>query len=466
MLPSNLHYGGNRNESSMARSYTSMLYPNGSLDNYKSGTVCTILIPTRQNLTLCTTESVLNFNATIIGTDNTNFRFDSCGAHGFIQRIRIYHGSNLLEDIDNYNMLAKEIFDLQVSTDASQGKYSILAGTRQDLITKINGTAAGAAFPAQNLSANYINSGMLMQARTAPQPLNNDLSAGNNTRNFSITLISILGTLCNANYLPLFAMTSSDIRLEITFVSNPRMAGCSQSAITDFQIDKVSYIGSFIELSDSAMGIIAGSLKGKLMKFTTNSYANYTYAQAVNTNTQINFNIAAKYMSLKSLIVSTRDSNAGVSVNGYYPLSSCLFNLNSYQFKIGNLSVPTIPPNTVSQMFGELIRTFGSMSDINYQPSIDIQSYSILVPTSSSSSTIFDGSVNSGSFYIGLDLENYQGSSASGTNYVGYNTTNDNIYLQLYYGSMSTPIDSMRFDAFAMFDQELIFENGVCYRSF
>ena len=54
--------------------------------------------------------------------------------------------ANLLQDIDNYGMLAKIFFDLQVSTDASYGKFNVLAGTRNDTYLNLaNITTADAA---------------------------------------------------------------------------------------------------------------------------------------------------------------------------------------------------------------------------------------------------------------------------------------------------------------------------------
>jgi hypothetical protein len=60
---------------------------------YNLGDTMTINIPTRANLVTCTTESYLKFTANFTNTTAGNSaRFDSCGAHGLIQRIRVWHG--------------------------------------------------------------------------------------------------------------------------------------------------------------------------------------------------------------------------------------------------------------------------------------------------------------------------------------------------------------------------------------
>jgi hypothetical protein len=60
----------------------------------------------------------------------------------------------------------------------------------------------------------------------------------------------------------------------------------------------------------------------------------------------------------------------------------------------------------------------GSMSDINYQPSIDISSYTgdlitgDLIVANNDTATV-KSNVNSNSFYVGLDLENFPTSDRS-----------------------------------------------------
>ena len=105
MIPKNLKYGS-KVESAPARSIRSNIQPQVGTQ-FGLNEVIQINIPTRQNLVMVPTESYLKFNFRATSGANANYlRWDSGGAHGLIQRIRIYHGSNLLEDIDNYNLLA------------------------------------------------------------------------------------------------------------------------------------------------------------------------------------------------------------------------------------------------------------------------------------------------------------------------------------------------------------------------
>ena len=128
MLPKNLRYGS-KVESASAKSYRSNIAPMNGTGTYGFNDTIIVNIPTRNNLVLVPTESYLKFNIAFTNgaTASNSLRWDSCGAHGCIQRIRIYHGSNLLQDVDNYGLLAKMLFDLQVPTDACYGKFNVLA---------------------------------------------------------------------------------------------------------------------------------------------------------------------------------------------------------------------------------------------------------------------------------------------------------------------------------------------------
>lgn len=473
MLPKNLRYD-NKVEAAMARSYTSNIQPNGALNGYTPGSVTTINIPTGPNLALVGPESVLKF--TVKGSANAVGRLDSCGAHGYIQRLRIFHGSNLIEDTDEYGLLAKIYFDLQVSTDASYGKYAILAGTRGDmygtLATDIGdgnggvggqlagGADAAAIVASVNAMKTSLNRGVKTHNRNNGKKIVADVD---NT--YTITLLSLLGSLSSANYIPLFACTSAPIRLEIQWAKSIFGVGAFPNNAEPFVIDKIEYIASYLELSDSAMSIINSGRNGPL-SFTLQGVRNYSTTKelANGAQTQVNFGIPAKFGSVKNILTTVRDS-AKSNLAMYYPFSSVKLGLQNYYFKIGSKSsIPAIAPDCDAQFFAEVLKAVGSISDLNHHPSIDLESYTLNVPEINNANQLLDGSKTSGCFYTGLDLENYAESDKS-TIYTGYNTKNDDIYHVMNFIAPEA-IASARFDAFVMFDQELVFENGTCYVSF
>jgi hypothetical protein len=229
---------------------------------------------------------------------------DSCGAHGLIQRIRVYHDSNLLEDIDNYGLLAKMLFDIQMHTDAAYGKYNILAGTRNDLYV------SGAA-------STQVNSGELICNSLATAGGGN--TGASDIRTYCLNLISIVGSLAGDKYLPLFACTSAPLRVEIQLVDSviKAIGASGANAITSanatFAINNVEYIANNIELSDQAMGTVIGALQGQPLQFVIPQYRNYGWvSQAVTgASVQLNMLIPAKFTSLKSIFICPRDKQTG-----------------------------------------------------------------------------------------------------------------------------------------------------------
>jgi hypothetical protein len=75
--------------------------------------------------------------------------------------------------------------------------------------------------------------------------------------------------------------------------------------------------------------------------------------------------------------------------------------------------------------------------------------------------TMNSSNVNSGSFYVGLDLENYANSDKSQI-FAGWNSSTDDIYYTPTFAA-NNPSPTVRFDAFALFDSLLVFENHKCY---
>jgi hypothetical protein len=95
MLPKTLKYGS-KIESAVARSSRVNIQPMQG-GSYNLNDVISIMIPTRNNLVMCGSESYLKFTLNALtASAAASLRSDSCGpGHALIQRIRIFHGSNL-----------------------------------------------------------------------------------------------------------------------------------------------------------------------------------------------------------------------------------------------------------------------------------------------------------------------------------------------------------------------------------
>jgi len=477
MLPKTLKYGS-KVESAYARSMRSNIQPQNGTGPYNLGDTIIINIPTRNNLVLVPSESYLKFNITVTNssTDANAFRWDSCGAHGIIQRIRVFHGSNLLQDIDNYGMLTKMLFDLQMPTDATYGKYNMLCGTRNDLVfaSYADTTADGTAITGQllkpiinvNRSVLQVNSGDRVEATAALVG-----AAGTTTNTYCLSLVSLVGLLCSQNYIPLFEMTSAPLRVEIQLV-DALLKGLNYlsaaGGIPTATLSNVEYVGNFIELGDPAVAMIKDSLGGQPLQFVVPDYRNYVYNYLLTNGSTatLAMPIAAKFSSLKAIFITVRDKGTGAV--SFFPFSSVSRNIIDYQFRIGANVFPPKVPNTLPEMFSEVLKAIGSISDINQQPSIEKASYSLVSSLNAGISLDTATSTSnqqSGSFYIGIDLENYC-NAPKDTIFTGYNSNTEDIYCLINYNTQAGATSNARFDAFANFDVVVICENNTAYIRF
>lgn len=486
MLPKNLKYGS-KIESAYARSMRSNIQPQNGTGPYNPGDTIIINIPTRAGLCLVPSESYLKFTMNIANnsTSANAFRWDSCGAHGVIQRIRVFHGSNQLQDIDNYGLLAKMLFDLQMPTDATYGKYNMLCGTRNDLVgraqtftaataattdaTAASLTSVNASFVAATtagFSVLQINSGDRVEGNGALVATTVSKSA-----TYCLSLVSLVGVLCSQNYLPLWEMTSSSLRVEIQLVDTLAKALnylTAAGTAPSYTLSNVEYVGNFLELGDVSVSMIKDSLGGQPLQFVVPDYRNYVYNYALTNGSaaSLAMPIAAKFSSLKALFITCRDQGTGgVS---YFPYSSCSRDIADYQFRIGANVYPPKVANTLPEMFAEVLKAIGSISDINQQPSIEKSSYSLV--SSLNTAALLDTATSvsyqqSGSFYIGIDLESYANADKSSL-FSGYNTNTEDIYAILNYNVQTGATSNARFDAFANFDCVVICENNTAYVKF
>ena len=428
MLPQNLNFKG-KIESAPAISQTTCLQPQNGTGPYSNSNTIIFNIPTQNNTVLSTTESYLKFSFKITNGATANcFRWDS-SSHGIIQRIRIFHGSNLLQDIDNYNLLAKMLFSMQIPDDALTAKYNILCGTKSTAsITSGDGATLAAS--------------------------------ATKTYNYCLNLISLLGTLNANQYFPLFACQSAPLRLEITLVSSPLNAYCDIIGDSTFSLTDVEYVANIIKLSDEAMSLVYSSLNGQPLQIAVPDWSNYStnISLTASTATQISFPINAKYSSLKSIIIGCRQKP---NAKTFFPLSCTAQGISSYFFRIGADVVPSKAPDNLVMMYSEAVKAMGSMSDVLYTSGMNFTNYSLDKDTAMDVNTI--STLSSGCAIFGLDLENFSNSTKSGI-FAGLNSNTMDIYWVPTFKTTIT--ESYRLDAYALFDSVLVFENNTCYRKF
>lgn len=408
----------NKINSSYAKNFQSAIAPQNGTE-YNFGETIILNIPTGANLVASGQDSILKFNFNFrngSGQDAT-YKNNRSGAYSIFQRMRIFLGSTLLSDIDNYGNLMDLLMSSQQSTDALEGKYSIMAGTSID--------------PEGEAIANVTN----------------------RTINYALPLVSIFSW--SQNYIPLFAM-SGPLRIELQLISNIKQFLHSSAVLTTHStlkiVDNVELVMNMMEISDSGMNIIKSAIGNSPVQWVVQDYRNYQFVSTLRaTQTQFSISVPAKFNSLNSLFWTFRSSNNSSGVDTFPANESINFNLKEYFVRLGARTVPTKPPNTIPEFFTELLRAVGSPSDVNHECNIRNATYYKAIPD-------INANVPVGAFYLGLDLESYSNTDMTSV-YSGYNSSTEDIFFTPTFNT-NTSTD-VRIDTYALFDCLISLENGV-----
>jgi hypothetical protein len=459
-LPKQLLYQ-NKVDAMGARPYTSNMQPQGA-QTYTTNDVMIINLPCNRNTVLSPHDSYLKFSLGLTNgaAINTWSRLSKAGAHGFIQRIRLFHGSTLLEDVDNYGNLVAQLCTHQRSSDNVAYKGSVVEGFSEEVSVSINAIYnLNALRGARLTNTTYVAGGGV-----------GDTAAGAVLapfRTFCIPLVSILGSLGD-KYIPLFAMTSSPLRLEIQLVSSVQQAVVSLTAWSSFSISNVEFIGSFIELSDQALGVIQQSQMGAPLTMAVNRWSNLVYnAQLQNAVTNVSCPVPFKYSSVQAIINTIRGNAAGVTTFDAYGSNNYL--INEYWFQFGSESLPTKHPGSSTTgtgdhqtMFNYYCSALGSPYDLDYNPLISLYTYdtmSIPIATAETPSTTAQNLTSiAGAFGIGQELVSFP-SANQDQMFSGRNTSTEDIYMNLIFAA-NAAAPAVRFDFYCLHHAVIICENG------
>lgn len=424
MLPAKLMYN-NKISSAYARNFTSVIDAQNTSE-YSVGQTCIINLPTMNNQFLSGADSVLSLKLRLQApVASAHCNLNKSGIAGAIQRLRIFHGSNLLMDLDNYGALVSLFNSYQLARDDVEGKHSVLAGTDQ---------------------GHGRNLGVIATTDTDFE--------------FAIPLLSILSL--TDNYVPMFALTNAPLRLEIQFVSSINQFVSSNVVVNDAPtagktFNDVKFIANYVEVSDAGMAIIAESLGGRPLEWVCQSFANYVFnTNLPNAEKQVSMPVPAKFNSLKALYFITR-LTANIAGQTQTPSDDMpKFNLKEYSIRIGSKVIPSTKPNTTPQFLAEMERALGSVgnrvSPHNYTYAMITTNDALLEAGNPGANSV------SSSFAVGIETESYS-SASMGSVYQGLNTSTDDIFYQPVYSANATAPD-VRIDCWASYDQLITIENG------
>ena len=119
--------------------------------------------------------------------------------------------------------------------------------------------------------------------------------------------------------------------------------------------------------------------------------------------------------------------------------------------------MPVKPPNTSAEFYSELLRAFGTVTDVNQECSLTIEQYTKDAPVIMTAAE-GAGAQSTGGFYVGVDLESYS-STSNDTIYSGTNTSTDDIFGVFRFAGQDAATN-IRIDAYALYDQLVLIQNG------
>ena len=117
----------------------------------------------------------------------------------------------------------------------------------------------------------------------------------------------------------------------------------------------------------------------------------------------------------------------------------------------------------MAEHFAELLKAIGSLSDVNHEPTLNWYSYATnaVAIADTETSVLMNQGTKSDCFALGFDLETYAAADKDRI-FAGMNTLNSDIFWNINFAANASG-PNVKFDYYALYDNVLVFENGVCY---
>jgi len=369
-----------------ARSYRASILPTNK-SSFNPGDLCVFYIPGgRRNVYLDTSQSYLRMTIkNTDGTATTAATAGNCGNSFFldntaacvINRLDIFHASNLLESIQQYNVLFNYIMDCNISSAQKLGLSSML-GTSTITANLYQFTEEDGTAPLGYSVLDASRQGALLKGTewvgaTQANTLFN--------QQFTACLPLISGTigLGAEKYLPLGKL-SDDIRCEFTFENqNAAVVFSNGSAPTSFlsgysaawTIIDAQLELCMVELSDEGEEMVNSMVSPERPIYIHgNSWRHYVSTLTSGLSGGYSTLVPARFGSLKSLVTIPRPSNSTSAFNVYSLSNRINPNFSQMWLRVGSNLIPqkyiTLENSSntggYSEAFSELQKAWHSLS--------------------------------------------------------------------------------------------------------
>lgn len=389
-----LFYGNLWASSVPSKRWTSRVFPVSQISGYKANQ--TVTFKFNKAYYLDVQSSYIRYTLKLSDTqDNVAF----LSSYNLIQRLVVRDGSTVLEDINDYHILANMFRRSLVTQDHAKAN-SILYGTSE--YEDFNGVYEA-------------NSG-------------NGASVNNQSFVLTLDLSGLFGS--NVKYLPLQHM--NDVYVEITFASNEDVLihkGAQNNK--SYTLDDVMYIADYVEFNEEFERQFKELLSQTPLELYYHTYSSHTSAVAGTNHSVI---VTEKASSIKDVYwVIIKNSNRTSHNLNTMQFSSLASNNNNLSIfvQLGGHVYPSQRMESVCEVYSELKKSFNTLLDISQTGLVDRDQFTTGVAASGT-----QGSEENGicvSFMMGLNMETHLQASVDGTLVLsGKNSMSTNQNLTIY----------------------------------
>lgn len=360
-------------------------------------------IPCRRNTFLDTQSTYMRITVKNLDATALNIISMDSSVYGLINRFDCFHGSNLLETIQDLNVLHAYLTDVHLNTAQRAGLE--------------------AAWGCQsNRKGVSIAGGGTVQTT------------------FCVPILSGVVGAMNSKMLPLSLADS--IRLEFTLADATQSVAATTNNVPLWSIVSWELCLNILELSDEGMLLVQSVTPFDKPIFMAGSSFRH-YSSNITTSTtgsQHSILIPARFASLNSLIVLPRRTADVADYQAYSTSSRVNPNISQYYFRCGSLNVPQKPvtlynsTNTggFAEAYQQLLNTWSNTSDIELCTSITKTQYNVApaqVAAYGINAASADAASSDNAFAISQEFESI--SNRSDVMLTGTNTLNQQTFLEL-----------------------------------
>lgn len=438
-LPKVLNYGSNKPMSANAKASINRYRSDNS--SYTQGDTVRIEVPTNRN-----GQSLFPHDSFLEGKIKINGSASAAGAstialdqsiYSIFSRLRVIHGSTVLEDTLNANKVWTTLLDIQLNA-------SERCGNSINLLVNDASTSIGTVY----------NGGMSGQRFLTFSAITG--ATDSNLFDFCLNIPSALVGSLSQKALPIGEMGASSLYIELE-LAPASVAFCSTVATTtinSYTVQDIYYNAKIATLPSDVQNALNSLGKIELPAFSYKCEVKALPSGISSFNDKIAFN----YSSIKTFMFFLQNqATANGAIVSRSVSSRTKGNINEYYLSINGESYPTQPISNISRMYCELQRSFDALTDTNFGGILSLKNYNVNdVSATTDAFVIDDSTTNEKRFVASVDLEKFNHSSEvlmSGTSTIGQS-------LNLIVNFSSALGSACNLYAVALYDVIYVLENG------